>query len=100
MKNDDHGRLNIVTRRGTRLAGLDMPKVHGHDKSLDPSHKPEHQKVKPVPRPIPQPVPKNTGAITVGDRRLLFLNFLHTHIIIAIGLVLLVDFPLKYVRKH
>ena len=34
MKNDDQGRINIVTRCGTRLAGLEMPKAHGHDKSL------------------------------------------------------------------
>ena len=51
MKKDDQGRLNIVTRCGTRLADLEMPKVHGHDKSLDPNQKPEHQKIKPLPRP-------------------------------------------------
>ena len=44
------------------LAGLEMPKVHGHDKSLDLNCKPEHQKVKPTPRPIRQPIVKNTGA--------------------------------------
>ena len=51
MKMDDQGRLNIITKHGTRLAGLEMPKVHGHDKSLDSNQKPEHQKIKPVPRP-------------------------------------------------
>ena len=61
MKNDDQGRLNIVTRCGTRLAGLEMPKVHGHDKSLDPNRKPEHQKIKPVPRLAQQPLPRNTA---------------------------------------
>ena len=37
MKNDDQGRLNIVTRCGTRLAGLEMPEIHGHNTSLDPN---------------------------------------------------------------
>ena len=37
---NDQGILNIVTRHGTRLAGLEMPKVHGHGKSLDPNYNP------------------------------------------------------------
>ena len=37
MKNDDQGRLNIVIRCGTRLAGLEMSKVQGHNTSLDPN---------------------------------------------------------------
>ena len=60
MKADDQGRLNIVTRCGTGLAGFEMPKVHGHDKSLDPNRKPEHQKIKPILRLAQQPLPQNT----------------------------------------
>ena len=59
MKNEDQGRFNIVTRYGTRLAGLEMPKVHGHYKSLDQNRKPEHQKIKPIPRLACQPLLQN-----------------------------------------
>ena len=60
IKNDDQDRLNIVIRCGTRLAGLETPKVHSDDKSLDPNQKPEHQKIKPIPRLARQPLLQNS----------------------------------------
>ena len=43
----------VTTRSRVREKGLEMPKVHGHDKQIDPYKKPEHQ-------PIPKPLPKQT----------------------------------------
>ena len=40
--------LGVATRSSTRKEGLVLPKVHGHDKPIDPHKKPEHQ---PLPTP-------------------------------------------------
>ena len=47
---------NVSTRSSTRKEGVVLPKVHGHDKFIDPHKKPEHQPVL-KPQPAPKPAP-------------------------------------------
>ena len=49
LQSVDYPTMHIAIRRSTCEAGLEVPKVHGHDKQLDPNVKPEHQKVKLAP---------------------------------------------------
>ena len=44
--------LGVATRSSTRKEGLVLPKVHGHDKPMDPHKKLEHQ---PLPTPMATP---------------------------------------------
>ena len=49
----------FTTRSCVQEKGLEMPKVHGHDKQVYASKKPEHQ---PIPKPQPRQAPPTVAA--------------------------------------
>ena len=67
---------NITTRSTTKKEGLVLPKVHGHDKPIDPHKKPEHQPV-PVARAAPRTAPptnKGPGASQANKSKFTSIN--------------------------